>query len=533
MFRLRRIVHRLDRGTGPERGRSTGGARVGQVVAHATKEQIRGSSILLSGRGIALGIKFITQLVIVRYLTTADYGAWAYALAAVALMGSFSSLSLDRGVTRFAAIYHEEKQHQRFFGTLLLVAGVIVLTGAVFAGSLYAFPDFFAKFMGQDAMPLTLLFVLILLVPLEGLDQLLIAIFATLGRTGAIFFRKYLLGPTLQLTAVLLLVGLNGDVQFLARAYVSAMLIGVIVNVALLVRMLAEDGLLPHFRLRTLRLPTKALFAFSLPLLSSDVHYVLVESFGILLLGYAVGSTEVALLRAIVPLALLCQVASQSFQVLFLPIASRLFSAGNHEALGDLYWRSSLWVAVLSFPVFAAIFTAASPLAVLLYGARYEPSGPLLTMLAFGVYVRTSLGVSGAMLKVFGRVRALVTTNAISGGANILLCFTLIPLFGATGTAVAMTVTMIFEGVLKNAAVNRATGLNLFAHENVRPWGVIGSVVLALTAIRVFAPGNIILLGGAACAGVVVVLLATRQMLEIEAVFPELSRFPLLRWIVR
>src|SRR4051794_14892924 len=44
------------------------------------KRHVRGSSLLLIGRGLTLLITTATQVVIVRYLSKADYGAFAYAL---------------------------------------------------------------------------------------------------------------------------------------------------------------------------------------------------------------------------------------------------------------------------------------------------------------------------------------------------------------------------------------------------------------------------------------------------------------------
>ena len=66
-----------------------GNAPIDQLgTTHAEREttrQIRGSSLLLIGRSISLGINFLTQVLIVRALTKTDYGAFSYALSIVAL----------------------------------------------------------------------------------------------------------------------------------------------------------------------------------------------------------------------------------------------------------------------------------------------------------------------------------------------------------------------------------------------------------------------------------------------------------------
>src|SRR5688572_8139884 len=174
-------------------------------VAHST---IRGSGLLLSGRVLSIGIKFLVQVLIVRHLAMTDYGAWAYALSVVAFLEAFASLSLNRSVGRFTAIHHERGDYARFCGTVLLVAGTIVLTGLVFALALHAFQSQFAAVAGQGQLPIELLLVLIFLVPLTALDTLAVSLFATFGQAGAIFFRRYLLSPLLQLVVVILLLQL-------------------------------------------------------------------------------------------------------------------------------------------------------------------------------------------------------------------------------------------------------------------------------------------------------------------------------------
>ena len=57
---------------------------------HAARKQIRGSSLLMAGKFISVGLNFASQVLIVRYLTKSDYGAWAYTFAIVGFFHGFS-----------------------------------------------------------------------------------------------------------------------------------------------------------------------------------------------------------------------------------------------------------------------------------------------------------------------------------------------------------------------------------------------------------------------------------------------------------
>ncbi|MEK7730205.1 MAG: hypothetical protein AAB354_17485, partial [candidate division KSB1 bacterium] len=63
-----------------------------------TRKQLRGSSLLLGGRMLSVGINFAAQVLLVRHLSTTDFGAWAYALSVVAFCQGFAVLGLDRAI---------------------------------------------------------------------------------------------------------------------------------------------------------------------------------------------------------------------------------------------------------------------------------------------------------------------------------------------------------------------------------------------------------------------------------------------------
>lgn len=504
-------------------------ARAPENPATAARKQIRGSSLLLSGKLMAVGTKFVAQVLVVRYLSTSDYGAWAYALAAVSFLGGFAHLSLNRSVSRFAAIYHEREQYDRFFGIMVLVLGTILLTGSVFIAGLHLFPDLFERLTGSEETALSLLFVMILLVPLEALDTLLISIFATFSRPRAIFVRRYVITPFVQLGVVLLLLGLQADILFLAYGYVGGTLFGVLVSAWLLYRILVEQELLSRIPSVGLTIPAREVFSFSVPMMSSDWLKSLTHSSGALVLGYFHGVDAVALLRVVVPVAVLNQLVMQSFHLLYVPHASRMFSRGDRGGINDLYWQTSLWIAVLTFPVFAVTLAAATPLTVLLFGARYEASGLILSILAVGQYAQACLGFNGSTLTVLGKVRYILVINLTAAVLNVALTFTLVPMFGAVGAAAALSATMIAHNILKQTGLAVAGGFTILDSRYAGAFGVIALSGATLVVLRVLGGSSPLLLWTGAAGMSLAVLLLTRRTLRIGEAFPEIGRIPLLR----
>jgi O-antigen/teichoic acid export membrane protein len=505
---------------------------VAETEAEATQKQIRGSSLLLVGRFLALGINFAIQVLIVRYLTKADYGAFAYALSLVALGSSIATFGLDRSITRFLPIYEEQGRYDKMLGTIVMVTGTILSLSLAAILLVYGLQGVLGGSLIRDEQAISLLLILIILSPIQALDGLLTGMFAVISKPRAIFFRKYVLGPGLRLAVVLLLILGESGVSFLATGYVVTGALAVGIYVVILFRFLREEGLLQRFSLGTMQIPAKEVFAFTLPLLSSDLMYMAMNTSDVLLLGHYQGSAEVASFRAIWPAAHLNQLVMSSFALLFTPAAARLFARGDHEGINQLYWKTALWIAVFSFPIFALTFSLAEPFTVTAYGARYEDSATYLMLLSFGYYFNAALGFNGLTLKVFGKLKYIVSINALAAAVNVAINLVLIPRYGALGAAIGTTATLVAHNFLKQAGLLLGTGISLFQRRDAAVYVGIAFGALFLLGVQLtLSPPFYV---GFALATLVslLVLAVSRKSLRTGETFPELMRFRLARLLV-
>lgn len=494
--------------------------------------QIRGSSLLLIGKLLAMGGNFAVQVLIVRYLSKSDYGAFAYALSIVTLGETIATFGLDRAITRFVPIYHEQGDYNKLFGTIVLVVSTILSLGLALILILYGLQGFIARAFIDDEQTLALLLILIFLSPVNALDTLLNGMFAVFSRPRAIFFRKYLLGPILKLSVVALLIWGHSGVRFLAGGYLMVGTLAVAVYGLILFRVLHEQKLFRHFNWRTIQIPAGEVLAFTIPLLTSDLVYVVMNTVDAVLLEYFQGTVDVAALRAVQPTAKMNQMVLASFGLLFTPAAARMFARNDREGVNNLYWQNAIWIAVISFPIFALTFSLARPITLLLFGTRYEQSAIILALLSFGYYFNAALGQNGLTLKVFGKVRYIVVINILAALLNLGVNFLLIPRYGALGAAIGTCSVLVMFNLLKQTGLRFGTGINLFDWHYFRVYLIIALSALGLFLIQMITSApvyvNIILAGLAS----LVVFRLNRHLLNIEQTFPELLRLPLVRQIL-
>ena len=496
----------------------------------ANRKQIRGSSLLLVGRVIGLGLDFATQVIIVRYLTKDDYGAFALALSIVAIGTTICLLGLERTVGRFAPIYHENRDYGRMWGTLAVVVGTVIGMGLAVVLAAYAFQGLLGGFVDND-LALGILLLMIILAPIQALDSLLISLFATFGSARSIFFRRYVLAPVLQLGIVAALIATGQDVKALALGYVVAAALGLFVYSFVLLRMLHMQGLIRELRRETLRFPTREIFTFSVPLLTSDLAMVLRGSLSVVLIQVLSTTAQVAEFRAVMPVAIQNLFVATSFRFIFTPGAARHYARGDRVALNDLYWQTAAWIAILAFPLFALCVGFPEQLAVLLFGERYQASGLILGILCLGYYVNGSMGFNALTLRVFNRVRFLAITDLSTAALNLVLAVVLIRQFGAVGAAVATSATFILQNVIYQWGLKTQTWVHALDRRYVRPYAsiIIGAIVVVAVS-QFFKPSFLI---GIVVVGLVSLLVfaINRHSLQIVDTYPELGRFRVMRRI--
>lgn len=496
----------------------------------ANIKQIRGSSLLLVGRMLGLGLDFVSQVLIVRHLSKGDYGAFALALSIVAIGTTISLLGLERTVGRFAPIYQERRDFGRMWGSIAVVVLTVVLIGFALIFGTFAFQGLIGGFI-DSTQALAVLLIMIVLSPLQALDALLVALFATFGSARSIFFRRYVFAPVLQLSIVIAVILSSTGVAQLAFGYVLATAIGIAIYVVVLYRLLARQGVLATFDRSQLRLPFREIFTFAIPLLASDLVFTLRGSLTVVLIQVLRSTTEVAEFRAVLPLAIQNLFVSTSFRFIFTPGASRLYAREDRQALDDLYWQTAVWIAILTFPLFALCVAFGEPLSAFLFGEPYRSAGVVLSILAIGYYFNGAIGFNSLLLRVFGRVRYMVVTDMSTAVLGVLVSIALIRQFGAIGAAVGTTAILVVQNVLYQWGLRTRTTVEAFDRRYTRAYASIVVGVLSLLVVNLVVHPTLLpafVLTGLVALGV---LALNRHDLRILETYPELGRYKVVQRI--
>ncbi len=354
----------MDPGTDPDDPADTGTLTEGE----AGRRHVRGSVLLVVGRVLALVIGMATAVILVRALSKAEYGAFEYALTLAGAGRILLSLGQGRLLSRFMAGYEEEGDYPRMFGAMFLAVGTIFVTSIPIITALFVWSDALLGPVVEGGTAVRLVLVLLFVAPMEALDQVFVSLFAVFSKPRAIFVRKHLMAPGLRFLVVLVLWVTGQSVMFLAVGYLLASLAGLLLYVGLLVKLLRERGLWRAFDPRTVVLPFRAVFAFSVPLITGELALLSMKVGGVMVLALYHPLTEIADYRAVFGVARLNTAVTTSFATLFLPVIARLHARGLIDELRGSYWHTAGFVAVSTFPIFALTGPLAPATTVTLFG---------------------------------------------------------------------------------------------------------------------------------------------------------------------
>ena len=497
------------------------------------RKQIRGSTLLLFGRGLSLVLNLLAQVVTVRYLTKLDYGLFAWAFAVIESAALLCLLGLDKAVMRFAAIYHERQDRARFRGTLLVAFGVSIGLGCLFCAGLILGREILTDAFLLAEPTTEILLYLMLLAPINAFGAVTLAILNVVKGAKAMLFRKHLAAPLLKLAAVVLAVLLEASLSQLALAYLIAGVCGLLLDLSILAK-IGKDEDEPIFGNGPLKLPARELLGYSVPLMSSDVMFLVRGSAIVILAGWLSGPSAAAELRTIVPLVRMNELVLMNFALIFIPLASRLLAGNRMAELEQIAQQSSAWVMVICFPIFASCVLLSRPLLGILFGAQYQEAATALIVLTGAYFLDAVFGFSSRVLKVLGLVRIVVIQDIVSVIVALAVGCLLIPHYGAVGAAVAVAVSILLLDLMRMLTLYRRTELRLFRREFFKPLLTTLAAGLALVGLRCLGdPG---LLWGSLLVAMTsaLVVLINRESLQWDATFPELRRLAVLkRWITK
>ena len=450
-----RIGHRIQ---GLARG-LLGKEETGSLGSHLA----RGAVGTLGLRVASSGLLLVISLILARLLGAEGFGAYAYAMAWVALLGVPSLMGLDRLLVRNVAAYRVKSAWRPMAGllrwsnrtALLMSVGLAFLAGVIS----------WALATHLDRQMLYAFWVVLVLLPVVTLTQLRQAAMQGLRRVVMGQVPEMLIHP-------LLFIGLIGGAYLVfASGLNPALAVGMnamAAGVAFLIGVRLLHHALPQaVKEASPEYETRTWLKSALPLLFVGAVGVIHFRTDSIMLGAIKGAEAVGIYA----------VANRGVEFVLLPVRAVLLSLA--PIMVTLYTTGQ--IARLQRIVTNAvrvILISALPLAVglmvfghwflWLFGPEYTQGRMALSILSGGQLISVGMGSALVLLIMTGHERPAAIAVGTSAVLNIALNATLIPKWGVEGAASATAISMVLSSFLAVIVVYRRLGIHSTALGVVR-----------------------------------------------------------------
>ncbi|MFC1550243.1 polysaccharide biosynthesis C-terminal domain-containing protein [Candidatus Neomarinimicrobiota bacterium] len=439
------------------------------IVRKIAKE----SAIVLSGLVYGNANRYLFTVLLARWVGIEFLGIYSIANAIMMISEVLAKMGIETGIMRFVSRLNpavEKEKIQRLIGSAVKMTAVFSIM--IMSVLLLSVGFIVNTTISGSSLLTTVLIVFAIAIPFNTFTQ--VSGFATQGlkRLKYKTFVTQYLNPTTMLlvliisfwfvsdkSALMAPVLVTGVVGFLAMAFILKRVTG-IKNNQIINSSFNSD-----------------LLKFSYPLMFVTILQTFMHWMDILLLGYFTDAATVGLYHPAARTAGLLQALLFSFISIYAPIISQLHNDGKVSEIARICKLVSRWIMMLAIPIFL-VFIIFPAKVMLLFGADFIVSAPVLVLLAIATFIQALLSASGTVLTMSGYTRLALWNSLVAFVLNIILNIILIPRYGIYGAAWATLISLTLISLLRVIQVRLIFKFHFIDYRMIKPI-VAGSIVAA------------------------------------------------------
>ncbi len=381
-------------------------------------------------RVAAVGLEFLSLLVIARLLDAQDYGLYALAMTLVAIFAVPAAVGFDRLVIRELAAFQALGDWPHAHGLLrrsffiVLGASAAAAVAAWLAGRLILEPR------GADAI--AALLVAAALVPLLALARLRQAALQGLGHVNAGLAPEFLLQPAIVILLAAIAAlwpaiprGATLAVGFQFAAAAAALLVGA---------WFLRRRLPPELRGAAPRYRERSWWSAGAAFMGLVMMTTVLTNVDTILVGRLVGTAAAGTYKVAVQLAMLVGLPLTAISVAMAPVIAALHASGRTEEL-RMRSRAAARVIVAAAAAVACAVVLGGPWILAAFGPGFTAGYAPAIILAAAYLVHSAMATSGYLLIMTAHEKLVMGVFSAGAALNVVGGLVLIPRYGTIGAA--------------------------------------------------------------------------------------------------
>lgn len=406
------------------------------------------AGLQILGRGLTV----ILGVILARVLGPEEFGRYSFILSLIAIAVIPTIAGMPQLLVREVANSQLEKRWDELKGILNWAMGYIVVISFIVMLALAFAINY--EWIRPDIG--NLLWIGLFLIPIRGIlarqNALLNGLrFPVLAQLPQGVLSSFFI---LIIVGVVLLLDMDINAYLLMKIQIIASMLGLLVSAYFVYLKVPKEVQLVTARYN-IKQWHKALLPFTLLAVITTMNSELASVF----LGFLANEESVAYFKVAMQGVTLLALGLTAINTVIGPQIARYYRQGNLEATQELLTKSVRLSAITSIPFALVLIVFGELIVTLLFGSKYLPAVPIITILCIGQIVNVFMGSVGLVLQMTGNEKSALKYLIVSFIIAFVLLALLTPHFGVVGAAYSVTVSMISWNILMFFEVRRITGL--------------------------------------------------------------------------
>lgn len=223
--------------------------------------------------------------------------------------------------------------------------------------------------------------------------------------------------------------------------------------------------------------------SYSLPRSVAVVLEQLMLWIDVILIGALAGPAAAGIYGAATRFVAAGRIVTTSLRIVVAPLYSRMLGRGQLSAVQDLYTTTTVWIVLLSMPIYAMYSTFGGTLLSAM-GPGFRAGASVMALLSVGLTITLLGGNLQVLLLMSGMSRRVALYKAVSLSILAVGMIGLVPRLGIEGGAIAWSVAVAVDTMLAGTTVQRQIGVRI-GHPSVFLALAVGGLVPAAVAASV------------------------------------------------
>ena len=241
----------------------------------------------------------------------------------------------------------------------------------------------------------------------------------------------------------------------------------------------------------------KSYFTFALPLMLLPIISIIINNVDKLMIGYFWSPVEVGYYFAMAAVVNIVTIIPSSVSAVLFPSISEFRSKENFSKIKQSIRLAERYISMISIFLVIIIIVLARPIVSIIMSSVFLPAVPVLIILAIFILIECLNSPYNSLVRGMDKPTVLTKIAIVTSIIIIILNFILIPkngvlstfkIYGASGAAIATTLSALVAFFGLRIASKRLTGIKLWQNHTMRHIisGIIMGLILYYLAYHTF-----------------------------------------------